>query len=174
MSDGDRNEILYDYEEHFRIGMENGKTEEEISESLGDVKSIARQFMADYTVRQAETNASCGNIFKAVIAAGALGFFNLIFVLGPFLGLIGVMIGLFAAALGLLIGGLGAILGTLLSPVFPYFINLGGLDIGFLLFSSVGITCLGLLFFIGDCYLARLFSKGTLKYIKWNIEVIKK
>ena len=27
------NDILYDYEEHFRIGLENNKTEEEISEA---------------------------------------------------------------------------------------------------------------------------------------------
>ena len=29
-------DILYDYEEHFRIGLENNKTEEEISKALGN------------------------------------------------------------------------------------------------------------------------------------------
>lgn len=174
MSDADRNEILYDYEEHFRIGMENGKTEEEIAESLGDVKSVARQFLADYTVKQAETNASAGNIFKAVIAAGALGFFNLVFVLGPFIALIGVLIGLFASAFGLIIGGLGVLLGAVLLPVLPAFISLGGVDIGFLIFAAIGITALGLLFLIGDCYLSKFFYRGALRYLKWNIEVIRK
>jgi uncharacterized membrane protein len=34
----DIKEILSDYEEHFRIGLEKGKTEEEISVELGDLK----------------------------------------------------------------------------------------------------------------------------------------
>lgn len=172
--DDDRNEILYDYEEHFRIGMENGKTEEEIASSLGDVRLIARQFKADYTVKQAETNASAANIFKAVIAAGALGFFNLVFVFGPFMALVGILIGLFAAACGLVIAGLGIILGLILSPLFPWVINLGGIYPGFLLFASIGITSMGLLFIIGNCYLAKFFYRGTVRYLKWNIEVIKK
>lgn len=174
MREDDRNEILYDYEEHFRIGTENGKTEEEIAESLGDVKTIARQFIADYSVKQAEENTSAGNILKAVFAAGALGFFNLIFVLGPFIGLVGVLVGLFAAAFGLSIGGFAALVGVIISPLFPSFINLNGVDIGFILFSSAGVMALGLLFLIGVFYLAKFLYKGTVRYLKWNIEVIKK
>lgn len=44
----DRQEILYDYEEHFRIGMEEGKTDEEIAASLGDPRGIARAFTSQY------------------------------------------------------------------------------------------------------------------------------
>ena len=37
-------DILYDYEEHFSIGLSSGKTEEEIAEDLGDPKDIADQY----------------------------------------------------------------------------------------------------------------------------------
>ncbi|MDZ5255118.1 DUF4097 family beta strand repeat-containing protein [Clostridium sp. LIBA-8841] len=37
-------DILYDYEEHFSIGLSSGKTEEEIAEDLGDPKDIAEQY----------------------------------------------------------------------------------------------------------------------------------
>lgn len=37
-------DILYDYEEHFSIGLSSGKTEEEIAEELGDPKDIAYQY----------------------------------------------------------------------------------------------------------------------------------
>ncbi|MDW7669072.1 MAG: DUF1700 domain-containing protein [Bacillota bacterium] len=37
-------EILEDFEEHFQIGLEEGRTEEEICESLGDPKEIAKNF----------------------------------------------------------------------------------------------------------------------------------
>jgi hypothetical protein len=43
-------EILYDYREHFDIGLEQGKTEDEISQSLGDPRLIARQYRAEYIV----------------------------------------------------------------------------------------------------------------------------
>lgn len=170
----DKNEILYDYSEHFRIGLENGKTEEEIAQALGDVRMIARQFKADYSVRQAETNTSAGNILRAVLAACLLGFFNLVIVLGPFLGLIGVLIGLFAASVGTSAGGCGLFLGVILAPAFPSYVDLGGFDPVAVAFFSVGVMCLGLLFFIANCYLARLLYKGTVKYLKWNIEFIKR
>ncbi len=40
----EQNDILFDYTEHFRIGMEQGKTEEEIASSLGDPELIASQY----------------------------------------------------------------------------------------------------------------------------------
>ena len=39
----DRDEILNDYEEHFRIGKKQKRKESEIAESLGDPKEIAKQ-----------------------------------------------------------------------------------------------------------------------------------
>jgi uncharacterized membrane protein len=173
MPEADRNEILYDYEEHFRIGLQNGKTEEEISQSLGDVKAIARQFMADFTIERAQTNASASNIFKAVLATVGLGFFNLVFVFGPFMGLVGVLIGLFGAAFGLTVGGAGAFIAVIVSPAFPGIINIDG-SLTFWSFISIGLTCLGILFFIADCYIAKFFYKGTIKYLKWNLEIIRK
>ncbi len=42
--DEERKEILYDYEEHFRIGEESGKSEEELIKELGDPNNIANQY----------------------------------------------------------------------------------------------------------------------------------
>ncbi|MDF2985985.1 MAG: rane protein-like protein [Eubacterium sp.] len=44
LSQEEQNDILFDYTEHFRIGMEQGKTEEEIASSLGDPELIASQY----------------------------------------------------------------------------------------------------------------------------------
>ncbi|KKK56410.1 hypothetical protein LCGC14_3064810 [marine sediment metagenome] len=43
----EKKEILYDYEEHFRMGLENKKTEEEIAESLGNPKILGKSFKID-------------------------------------------------------------------------------------------------------------------------------
>jgi uncharacterized membrane protein len=173
LANEDIDEILYDYEEHFRIGIEQGKSEEDIAETLGDVKSIARQYKADCLIKKAEEDASTANIIRAVVAAGLLGFFNLAVVLGPFMGLIGVLIGLFATAGSLVVAGIVMIACVALAPFFPDYISLAGLNPAVIIFASIGITCLGLLFVIGISYMTKYFYIGTVKYLKWNIEFVK-
>src|SRR5258708_1960548 len=92
----EKKDILSDYEEHFRAGREQGKTEEHIAASLGNAKTIAKQFRAGYSIKQAEADFSAGNIVRAVLAAVSLGFFNIVFVIGPFAGLVGILVGLYA------------------------------------------------------------------------------
>lgn len=169
----DIDEILYDYEEHFRIGMEQGKSEEEIAKTLGDVKSIARQYKADCLIKKAEEDTSTANIVRAVVAAGLLGFFNLVVIFGPFMGLVGILIGLFATAGSLIVSGIAMIVFVVLAPFFPAQISLAGLNSAFIVFLSIGITCLGLLSAIGMSYLTKYFYIGTVKYLKWNIEFVK-
>lgn len=40
----EKKDILYDYEEHFRIGHQNGKTDEELINELGGPDDIAKQY----------------------------------------------------------------------------------------------------------------------------------
>lgn len=169
----DRTEILYDYEEHFRIGLAEGKSEEEIAQSLGDVRTIARQFKADIIITKAQTNTTTGNIFRAVLATLGLGFFNLVFVVGPFFGVLGVLIGFFAGAIGATLGGIALFIAAIIAPAFPGYFTM---DISplFAVFLSFGITAFGLLLLIGCCYAAKYFFIGTLKYLRWNLDIIKK
>jgi len=39
----DKEDILLDYEEHFMVGLEKGRTEEEISKALGDPETVANR-----------------------------------------------------------------------------------------------------------------------------------
>ena len=174
MSREERDDILYDYEEHFRIGFENGKTEEEIVASLGDPRFIAKQYKANYMVKQAETDSSIGNIVRAVLAAFGMGFFNLIFVVGPFFAIVGVLIGLFAAGTGITLAGVGVFLALIIHPIAPYIpINYAGVNEGVIVFTAVGLVCMGLLFIIGVSYLFKYFFKGTVRYLRWNMDIIK-
>ncbi len=43
----DQADILNDYEEHFRIGLENGKTEAEIADSLGSPEELGASFVEE-------------------------------------------------------------------------------------------------------------------------------
>lgn len=166
-------DILYDYEEHFEIGLSKGKTEEEIAKELGNPKSIAKAYRASATVTAAENDPSPGNLFKAILSAMALGFFNLVIVLGPFIAMIGLLFALYAISVGFILGGVGSFFGTIVSPFLPYSINVGMHPITSISFG-IGLTSLGVLIMIGSFYLTKLLYQGTIKYLRWNINIIKR
>lgn len=180
----EKEDIMYDYEEHFRIGLENDKSEEEIIEELGEPQSIANQYrgnsntetlIENKTNYYEEKNNTIENVSISIIAAISLLVFNLIFIVGPFVGLAAAIVGLFAGAIGSFFGGLGLIYATIFGPFIheASWILASTSPIASLLFG-IGTVAFGTLFFIGDCYIAKYFIKGTAKYIGWNLNIIKK
>ena len=105
----EREDILQDYEEYFEIGMEEGKSEQEISKSLGNPKQISKELMASYHLGQVEQTTSAGNVMRAVWAVIGLGFFNLVIVLGPFIALIGVVIAGWVSAIAFILAPFGVL-----------------------------------------------------------------
>lgn len=170
----EKNDILYDYREHFNIGLSQGKTEEEICGTLGDPKTIAKQYKVDYIVKQAVENRSAGNILRAVFAALSLGFFNLVVMLPVFACFIAVLVSLYACAIGITFSGIGLFLATVLQPFFPQLVDMPQINEGILIFASCGLIAMGLLFSIGDIYVTKFFYFITIKYIKANIKIIAK
>jgi uncharacterized membrane protein len=173
ISEEEIEDILYDYEEHFDIGLSKGKTEEEIAKELGNPRNISKTYRASATITTAENNPSPRNLFKAILAAMALGFFNLVIVLGPFIAIVGLLFALYAISVGFIIGGVGSFFGTIAAPFLPYRINVGMHPITSISFG-IGLTALGVLIMIGSFYLTKLLYQGTLKYLKWNIDIIKR
>jgi uncharacterized membrane protein len=164
-------DIISDYSEHFSIGKANGRTDEELWRSLGSPEDVAREIRVMHLVKKAENVRSCRNIFHAAIATLGLGFFNLVFVLAPFILLVMMLLVL------LVIGMFFAVFGPV---AFAFsFLQLAGVP-GFAIwvsplagvFISTGITTTGLLLIIGNYYLARFFYHAGIQYLKWNISVI--
>jgi len=160
----ERMDILQDYRDHFEFGAEAGKTEEEIALKLGQPSQIARELLADYRLEQATKVNSTSNTLRALLAVGGLSFLNLVFVLGPAVGLLGVLIGVWGTALSfvaspvllLVFSGIG--LQTF--RLFEFFLSLS--------FAGVGIL-LGIL-----AWKASVFAKRiTLRYLKFNLKIIK-
>lgn len=174
-SNVEKEEILYDYEEHFRIGMESGKTEDELIKELGSPRDIAAQYRnTDDNVindNKVNSNQSIGGSIGIFIA---LAFFNLVFVLGPYLGIVATLIGMCCGAIATLIGGLGIIIGIILIPIFPGLVSIpNGIPEVSIFLVGIGTIALGILFCIGMFYLIRFFVEITVKYVKWNIKTIK-
>ena len=167
----EKKDILFDYEEHFRIGLEKGRKEEEIAASLGDPKVIAKQSRASCILKKAEKTATVNNIMRAIFAAVGLGFFNLVIVLGPAIGLIGILVALFAVAFAITISGVAVLFGTLMGTVFAWniyipFAAVVSIPLG------IGLTALGLLSLIGAFYLTKFFYKLSISYLKINLQII--
>ncbi|MBU3128204.1 MULTISPECIES: HAAS signaling domain-containing protein [Clostridium] len=166
----EKQDISTDYDEYFAIGIEQGRSEENIALSLGEPKTIAKQLRANYMIEKAQNTKSSRNIGRAVIAAVGLGFFNII-LLGPFIGIVGILIGLYATAFGFTIGGIGVVLGTFLKPIFPQYISMG---VNWIISIAIGIglSAAGSLMFIGCKHLSKCLYKETIKYLKTNIKII--
>lgn len=166
-------DIIYDYEEHFEIGIHKGKTEEEIAKELGNPKNIAKSYKASFKIDEAEKNPTASNLFKAILAAMALGFFNLVVVLAPFIVIVALLFSLYAISVGFIIGGVGSFFGTIAAPFLPAKINIGMNPLASISFG-IGFTALGVLIMLGCFYLTKLLYNGIIRYLKWNIDIIKR
>jgi len=178
MPDAERQEALSDYEEHFSAGMARGKSEEEIASNLGDPAETIRMFhtesrlaAAQETVARARSSRSTSSVLNAILAGIGLGFFNLIIILPVFFSLVAVVISLYAAAASIAVSGIAVMLGGILFPV----IELGPppLTAAIFLLVGVGLICLGILACIGCWYVSKYFAKGMMKYIEFNIDIVR-
>jgi uncharacterized membrane protein len=174
----EREDIISDYEEHFMIGLEKGRSEEEISKALGSPSNVAKQIKAEYMVKRAEDKQSAGSMFEAVLAAAGLGIFNLIFVAVPAMILVAILLTLFVLGGAMVFGGIYLTLANVIQPILPqYNFNLvtnGGI---FGIFAGVlggiGLTILGLALLVGLVYVSKLFYGLAIKYLKMNVGIIK-
>lgn len=167
-------DIMYDYQEHFEVGLEQGKTEDEIAQSLGDPRVIAKQYRAEYIVQQAHKDSSGVNVLRAVFAAISLGFFNLIFMIPIYAVLVSVIVSLFAIAFSLVLTGVVCLLATILQPILPAWLSIPAINPAILLFGSISVTSFGLLFGLGTFKLTKACLRLTAGYIKTNMNIISK
>jgi uncharacterized membrane protein len=170
--ESDRKEIVSDYEEHFTIGIEKGRTEDEIADKLGDPKKIVKEWNLERLVKKAETSAQLDDTVKAIIAIMGLSLFNFLIVMGPFAGIVGAIFGLIVGGLSLLVAG-AATLGIVILSLFIPGIELGVSPLGGALLS-IGIMCIGAVWTIINIYIVRIVVWLTIKYLKFNINLIKK
>ncbi|MCP4180121.1 MAG: DUF1700 domain-containing protein [bacterium] len=179
LSEEDRREILEDYVEHFRIGRDAGKSEDDISESLGNPAQIGKISRMELLADKAEKESSIGNGVKVVLASLSLGFFNIVFIVGPYFGLVGVMIGLWATAVSVMLSGITVALAVIFYPIISLFVPNLFYPSGFVMnlamfFAGIALFSMGSLAVIGMVKLSKLFYTGTVKYLQSNIRIIKR
>ena len=167
----ERQDILRDFEEHFELGVSEGKTEEEICQALGSPQQIGKELLLSYQIDKVEHQAVAGNmigaagtIFGVIWAAIGLSFFNFVILLGPFIALVAILVG------GWIIG-----ISFLLTPLLVL-LNAAFYPDGFLvanLFRSVALAGVGLLIAVGMLHATRLVVNGFVRYLRFNVKLVK-
>lgn len=163
LSEEEQNDILYDYKEHFQVGIEEGKTEEQIVKELGSPRVIAKEILASSRLDEMTKDPSASNISRVVMAAVGLSLFNLIIVIGPLVAIMGVLFGAWVSSIGFV---LSPILAAIKMVVMQFFIP-------FDMFVSIAFFGIGLLLFAASYYMTIAFKKFCVRYLQWNLRIIK-
>ncbi|PXX48117.1 DUF1700 domain-containing protein [Aquitalea magnusonii] len=111
LPEGERQDIIADYQEYFRDGLAAGRSEADIAAALGEPQQLARELMARHHMARWESRKSFGNLFAVVGAIAGLGFLNFMLAI-PFLFYLWLLTMAALASTGILIGGL-LLFGTL-------------------------------------------------------------
>lgn len=164
LSREERDDILQDFEEHFAIGLSEGKTEKEISAALGSPHHIAKEIRANYHIERVQNDTTVGNIVRAVWAVVSLGFFNLFIVLGPLLALIAVVFGGWVVCVSFVASPILVVIDAVIHPEGLILFNM---------FFSLLLSGLGIFIGIGMFYVTRFLIIGFVRYLKYNVNLVK-
>ena len=105
------------------------------------------------------------------LVGGTILLLNLCFVLGPVLGVYGVLFGGWCVSLGLSVGGVAAFVGSLAASTMPGWLP-DSLSMATMLSGSVMMASAGLLLGMGLWYVTRWTFRLTGRYLKWTADLI--
>ncbi len=166
-------EILADYREHFDAGLRSGKSEDEISKSLGHPRSVAQGYQVSNLVDEAKTSSSVMARLKILLQVMllilVLAPFNFLVILGPFLVLFIMTVLGWAAPI--------AIGGVAIAVVIAFFAAgqaftigvLQGLSLLFMFLGTLGLAAISALVMF---LISKALTQIVASYLRWNINFI--
>ncbi len=148
-------EIINDFKEHFITGLAEGKTEQEIIESLGDPVEIAKEY--GYVEKTVVKSPIGGRI----VALIGLIFFDLLIGIAIIASLFSVWISLWSVVISLIAGGIAAIVGTFFG-LGPWYVTIPG---------GISVLALAVMSGIGMVYVSKYAFKALIWYGKLHVRV---
>jgi len=156
----ERQEILDDYQTHFDLGIQEGKSEQQISTELGHPSKIAEEILSSVKVQPKKKTEA---VVRTVLVLVALVFLNVNFVFPLAFSIIGVWAGISITSIVLSMALPLSLIGFIVTQQFHLFV----------LFSAIGLMGLGILLGIGMWIIAKFSWKYIKKYVMWNIQFVK-
>lgn len=161
----EQDRIMFKYEDIFYEGERQGRSETEILESMEPPKKIAKEIYAQHAIDNAESAPNAQNVTKAVLATIGIGLMTLIIILIPLIFVVIIMLAMLLTSLVLILAPIIMALANILDG-FSHF-----------LFSdflfSISYTGLGIILIVLIFKLAEILYKLILKYLRWNLNIIK-
>jgi len=166
----DKKDILQDYDDYFKIGEIDGKSEQDVILELGSPRMIAQERLAErQTVHSATDSVDPvykhkSNTAQSLFLAIVLILFNLIIIAGPFFGLLGVLVGFWAIAISFTLAPFAWLFSFFLQP---------GIDIWAEFFVVLTLASIGILIGVAMVFITKGCYRIVKSYLKWNIRIIR-
>jgi uncharacterized membrane protein len=164
-------EVLADYQEHFAHGLQSGKSEEEISEKLGNPVIIARAYEADTMIEEVKNPEAH---FQFMLALKVVGRLLLLAPVNFFILFIPGMI-----ALGVLAAGwsVAAAMGAVSVAILGLLPVVASLSLNFWTWvasisASIGILGMGILAAMIMFVITKLSVMALINFLRWNLRFI--
>ncbi|WP_100331369.1 HAAS signaling domain-containing protein [Bacillus xiapuensis] len=169
ISRNEKEEILQDYEEYFRMGLEEGKQESQIVESLGSPKEIAKELNAVYAMKMVDEEKSIRNMFAALFSMMGLSLMNSIVIAISLFFLLILTPFIAAYVIGVPI----MILSPLILIVIGFVKGFSTIGIADILETMKGVIIGSLLAILGY-YIAKFAAHLFIKYLRWNLSIARR
>jgi uncharacterized membrane protein len=167
-------EIIRDQDEYIRDAVASGRAEEEVIRGLGEPTSFAGSLSAEAKIERAEQATTIRqqskSAFSAALALIVLAPLNLIFVLGPFVGVCGIIIGGWALAGGILIASVAVLGAFIVKGLFLTVSFMAMISSLFLILGVIGLSALGAIIMLK---MTEVFLTGTIAYLRWNLNFVR-
>lgn len=160
----DRDDILQDFQEHFAIGIAEGKDEQQIVASLGSPQQIAKEMMATSEFDQTKSDMTSGNMIRVILISIGVIFFNLVVVFGPYIAIVSLIFSGWLVGISFISTPVILMINILLYP---------GSFILFEFFLTIALSGLGIFITMGMYLLTKGIVYGTKKYVQFNSNLVK-
>ncbi|WP_426704321.1 HAAS signaling domain-containing protein [Staphylococcus shinii] len=165
LDDNERQDIINEYDTHFYSGMEEEKTEDQISEELGDPQQLAKQLNANASIEKAEQSNNISDVSHAVVSVMGLSLLNFFVILIPFIIILSIVLSLIVTTLSFIFTPIALLVKAVM---------VGFQEIMLLEVYTTGVLFgLGLILFVITYLITKGFYILCVKYLKWNIKVVK-
>ncbi|RPF53985.1 DUF1700 domain-containing protein [Aquisalibacillus elongatus] len=164
LSKVERDEILYDYREHFDNGLRDGKTDLEVINELGSPEEVAENVLEELPNSKKSIHNTNTDLVRMVVLSIVLIFINIIFVLAPLIGIITAYFGLYSVVVTLIFSPMVLFFNAIVNGV-------GSILISFFL-VGVGLS-LGVLVLLGLLWLGKWLFRLIKMYINFNVRLVR-
>ncbi len=160
LKSSEREEIMADIAEYFDCAARDGESTEAIVAHLGDPKKLGKEYWAQSCIANANVKSSPKSMARAFASSAALGTINFLYVLCVVVVGYIIISAFYVTAVSIGLSGIAVMVAGI-----PFSFMIGPAGVFITVMVGIAVVCLGILAFIGNIQLARLFKKANMAFL---------